>query len=106
MRLLRGITHAHSRYSFDGKLELGQLHDLLSQRGYDFVFMSEHIEELTPDSMARFVSECATLSVKGCVMVPGIEIDALHILIYGIARRLQPGVRWRNWLSSLSSRAR
>jgi len=84
MRTLRGITHVHSCYSFDGKLELGQLHELLSMRGYDFALMSEHIEELTADSMARFVSECALLSAKGCVLVPGIEIDALHILIYGI----------------------
>ncbi len=84
MRTLRGITHVHSRYSFDGKLELSHLHDLLSERGYDFALMSEHIEELTADSMARFVAECATLSAKGCVLVPGIEMDALHILIYGI----------------------
>lgn len=84
MQTLRGITHAHSRYSFDGKMELGDLHELLSTRGYDFALMSEHIEELTADSMARFVSECALLSSKGCVLVPGIEIDDLHILIYGI----------------------
>lgn len=84
MRTLRGITHVHSRYSFDGKLELAQLHDLLTEQGIDFALMSEHIEELTAESMAQFVSECAALSAKGCVLVPGIEIDALHILIYGI----------------------
>ncbi len=82
--MLRGITHAHSTLSFDGKLALCDLQNLLTEAGYDFCLMSEHIETQDRDSMARMLDQYARLPENDCLMVPGIEIDDLHILLYGI----------------------
>ncbi len=82
--MLRGITHAHSTFSFDGKLSVGDLQKLLTESGYEFCLMSEHIETLDRESIDRMLNEYARLPTDRCLMVPGIEIDDLHILLYGI----------------------
>jgi hypothetical protein len=81
--MLRGIAHAHSTYSFDGKLQLTDLQRLLTNAQVDFCLMSEHVEGLSYDVIVRMLGEYADMSSRGCLMIPGIEIDDLHILLYG-----------------------
>lgn len=83
---LKGISHIHSTFSFDGKVEIQKLHEFFAGHGFDFVLMSEHIETLDLSRMQEIYDACIRVSTKECVLIPGIEIDDLHILIFGIAR--------------------
>ena len=83
---LKGISHVHSTFSFDGKVEIDKVHEFFAHRGFDFVLLSEHIETLDLPRMQEIYDACARVSTAQCLLIPGIEIDELHILIFGIAR--------------------
>jgi hypothetical protein len=83
---LKGISHIHTTFSFDGKVEIEKLHEFFAGHGFDFVLMSEHIETLDLARMQEIYDACERVSTSECVFIPGIEIDDLHILIFGIAR--------------------
>ncbi len=100
MQILRGVAHVHSTYSFDGRLPLPDLAGFLAGQGLDFVLMSEHVESLDPGKVRRFVADCSRLSNESFLLIPGIEIDELNALFYGIQRRADGKIRriWRdNW---------
>jgi hypothetical protein len=82
--MLQGIAHAHSTHSFDGRLGLRELQTLLSEAKIDFCLMSEHVESLDYEKIGAMLADYAALPRGGCLMIPGIEIDDLHILIYGV----------------------
>jgi hypothetical protein len=83
---LKGISHIHSTFSFDGKVEIEKVHEFFAGHGFDFVLMSEHVETLDLGRMQEIYDACARVSTSRCVLIPGIEIDDLHILIFGITR--------------------
>lgn len=72
--ILKGIYHAHSTYSSDGKIPLAELKKLLMESGFRFVVMTEHAEDMTPDSLKRYYDECLALSDDQFVCIPGLEI--------------------------------
>lgn len=82
--MLKGVTHIHSTYSFDGTLDLQELRLFFEARGLDFVLMSEHIEELNLQKIRSFIADCGKFSSEKCLLVPGIEMDELNIVIFGI----------------------
>jgi hypothetical protein len=84
--ILKGACHVHTTFSFDGKVEIARLHDFFASNGFDFVLMSEHIEHLDLARMHQIYDACQSVSNEQCVLIPGIEIDELHILIFGMAR--------------------
>ena len=84
-RRLQGVAHVHSTYSFDGRLKMPELAQFLRDRGVNFVLLSEHVESLTPESIRQFIAEAATVSDESFLIIPGIEIDALHALFYGVS---------------------
>src|ERR1017187_5290866 len=87
--MLQGIAHAHSTHSFDGHLSLRELQSLLTDAKIDFCLMSEHVESLDYEKIVAMLAGYAALPSGGCLMIPGIEIDDLHILIYGVTA-IQP----------------
>ncbi len=80
-----GVLHLHSHYSYDAKLSLSELKDLLRERGVAFACVTEHTDELTTEAAARFVAECRALSDATFCMIPGFEISYqdTHILAPG-----------------------
>ena len=87
--ILRGMAHVHSRWSYDGCHDLGEIVARAQARRLDFVLMSEHNRTLTDATMARFVSQCeAATDATGVLVIPGIECEAtpdfVHILAYGV----------------------
>lgn len=87
--ILRGMAHAHSRWSYDGCHDLDEIVARASRRGLDFVLMSEHNRTLTDETMSAFVAQCEALTHAGDVLVvPGIECEAtpdyVHVLGYGV----------------------
>jgi len=85
-----GILHVHTTYSHDGKLNLSELVRLCKVREYKFLIVTEHAEDMTRESMAKFVQECKLLSNKDLVVIPGLEFmcDDVHILGLGIVEIL------------------
>jgi len=81
---LRGVAHVHSKHSFDGRLPLAGLAAFFQERRLDFVLLSEHVESLDAPKVASLIAECAVLSSPSFLLIPGIEIDALHALFYGV----------------------
>jgi hypothetical protein len=82
---ITGVAHVHSRYSYDGKLTLLQLRDLLVSEGHSFCFMSEHTDALTKEEAIQFVQECKALTTSSFVFIPGFEVpyQNAHILMFG-----------------------
>jgi hypothetical protein len=80
-----GVAHIHSTYSFDGRVKLSEIADYFRSRGLDFVLMSEHVEELSAQHMRQFVRECRQLSDETFKMIPGIEMDEFHVLLFGVS---------------------
>ena len=83
---ISGIIHAHSSYSYDGKLSLPELKELTVSRGLGFVCMTEHTDELTKERASEFVKECETLSDSTFRFIPGFEVPfgRAHILMVGM----------------------
>lgn len=81
-----GIIHAHSTYSYDAKLSLRELKELCQKNGVQFVCMTEHTDELTPERAVEFVRECEALSDETFVFIPGFEVPYrhAHILMVGM----------------------
>jgi hypothetical protein len=72
--IIRGIYHAHSRYSHDGHMSFAELRAAFVARGYDFVIMTEHAEDLTPESYRSFYESCVRESDTSFLFVPGLEV--------------------------------
>jgi hypothetical protein len=102
MPTIRGVAHVHSTYSFDGTLDLAQLGRFFRERGIDFVLMSEHVETLDPEKIAAFISDCERYSDSGFQLIPGIEIDDLNALFFGI-QPVKPWVRVEDLARQLSA---
>ena len=84
MTIYRGITHAHSTYSFDGTMSLQEIRTLCLKAGYTFALMTEHVEGMSNDGFAAFLLECQQLSDEDFLFVPGLEFHAECVSTNGI----------------------
>jgi predicted metal-dependent phosphoesterase TrpH len=86
--IVRGVTHLHSTYSYDGKVPLDQLRALLVERGIQFACVTEHTDKFTKEQAEAFVWECGELSDERFVFVPGFEVPykRAHILMIGATK--------------------
>jgi hypothetical protein len=86
----KGALHVHSDLSHDGKMSLPCVAEFYRSRGYSFVAMGEHSQDMSADSVKRLVTQCASLSDAGFCMIPGIEFTctptALHVLGVGVVQ--------------------
>ncbi len=88
---ITGILHAHSTYSYDGKLTLSEFRALCIEKGIQFVCMTEHTDELDAAQAEAFVRECDSLSDDRFRFVPGFEVpyhiegteEHAHVLMIG-----------------------
>jgi predicted ATP-grasp superfamily ATP-dependent carboligase len=69
----KGIIHCHSKFSYDGKLELSELCDLLRKEGFHFVALTEHTLGLNADRYKEFVNACRQQSDNKFLAIPGLE---------------------------------
>lgn len=83
--IYRGLLHAHSTHSYDGKLSLTELKAEAMARGLSFICMTEHTDQMTPEGARAFVAECRSLSDQSFVFVPGFEVPYgyAHVLHFG-----------------------
>lgn len=85
MKEIRGILHAHSAYSYDAKIPLRELKDLLKGKGLQFACMTEHTDKMTSENARAFVEECNALSDETFRFIPGFEVPykKTHVLMIG-----------------------
>lgn len=87
MKLLKGIIHVHSSYSYDGQHSLEEIAQYGVKRGYSFIGMSEHSDTLNRERMAKYVKDCQAVSTSSCLVIPGIEFTCennLHLVGLGV----------------------
>ena len=89
--IYRGVFHAHSQHSFDGKEPLARLCAELRSRGYHFLLLTEHDDTLDAATYERICSECNGLSGPDFLAVPGIEVrcwrnerEQCHVAALGV----------------------
>lgn len=82
MKTIRFAQHCHSEYSHDGESTFLEMVEKAKEQKIDFLFMTEHAEDLNPTLWAKFVVDCQNAS-QGIYIVPGLEFrtaEGPHIL--------------------------
>lgn len=104
---IKGIIHAHSSYSYDGELSLTELRELATSRGFQFICMTEHTDELTKEKAEAFVRECDALSDSTFRFIPGFEVPfgRAHVLMVGMREFLGTYAESLNALRAWTMRA-
>ena len=87
------LLHVHSSFSYDSKTDLADIARVAREQGIACVLMSEHNNQMTPESMARFVERCDELSDGSLLIVPGLELayasNRIHLLAFGIRQYIE-----------------
>lgn len=81
----KGIVHAHSNHSYDGKLTLAELRARLIEQGLQFACMTEHSDNYTPEQVVAAVQDCRAHSDEAFLFISGFEVpfEWTHTLVIG-----------------------
>ena len=80
--LIEGALHVHSNLSHDGQMTVEEVAAFYRMRGYHFVCMAEHSEDMDAAKLETLRRLAAAVSDEGFCMISGLEYrvsDALHI---------------------------
>jgi hypothetical protein len=89
VRRFKGAIHLHTTFSHDGVLTLPELASFLRGKGYDFLAITEHSQDMTGDKLALLERQSAELSGDTFLIIPGIEFNCtgtIHILGLGVTQ--------------------
>jgi hypothetical protein len=84
---LRGAIHMHTTLSYDGTMSLAELAKFLKYKGFNFMAITEHSQDVNEDMMIKLEEESKALSTDDFLIIPGIEFtcsDNIHILGLGV----------------------
>lgn len=85
----KGIIHAHSTFSHDATDELEVWAETLTREGLNFVFLTEHVEDLTQSTFTEYVEACRLNSTEHRLIIPGLEYtfeaddSRIEVLLFG-----------------------
>ncbi len=86
--IIKGICHVHSRYSYDGTLDLDELMNIYAKKGFNFMLLTEHAEKgMSETRYDQIKNECKRLSKNKFILIPGLEYisyQSYHILAIGL----------------------
>lgn len=90
---IKGVSHLHTVYSYDGKLTLRELKDLLIKRGIHVALITEHTDTMSSKEGEAFIAECRKESGGDILLIPGFEVPYknAHILMIGAERFVKGG---------------
>jgi histidinol phosphatase-like PHP family hydrolase len=77
----------HTSLSHDGKLSLAQLKSFLQERSYQFICVTDHSPDVSPEQWEMFKQECRRLTDSDFIIVPSIEYtctDRIDIMGIGL----------------------
>lgn len=83
---VRGALHVHSKLSRDGTMTIAELAQWYWRRGYHFLAMGEHAEDLDTAKVQALLDQSSESSNDEFCVIPGIEFaatDLIHILGIG-----------------------
>lgn len=86
---IRGALHVHSTLSRDGTMTIAELARYFKQKGYQFVAMGEHAEDLDSAKVQALREESAANSDDQFCVIPGIEFAVtrqIHIVGIRVVR--------------------
>jgi hypothetical protein len=89
--LIKGALHIHTDFSHDGELTLATVAQLYRNRGFHFVCITEHSQDMDEEKVVVLRQLAESLSGPCFRIIPGIEYsckDALHIVGAGCDRLL------------------
>ena len=84
---LQGVVHAHSDFSHDGTMRVGEMAAFFRARGASFLCLTEHADDFDDAKMAAFVAECDRAGDSVLRVIPGLELptpEGLHVLALGL----------------------
>jgi len=79
-----GTLHCHSTFSRDGFYELDELARRMKRKGFSFLLMTEHQEDMDQRAFARFVTACDQAGGDDFLMVPGLEFHEECLIFLGL----------------------
>lgn len=82
---VRGITHFHSDWSYDGSWPLAKISSYLKRAGYNCVFMTEHDKTFNDEKWQTYQNACNENSTKDFLIVPGIEYSDRSNIVHTMA---------------------
>lgn len=88
---IKGAIHIHTLASHDGELSLSQITDHYRSRGFQFICITEHSQDMTESKIRMLRQESESLSGENFCVLAGIEYsckDALHIVGVGCLQLL------------------
>jgi predicted metal-dependent phosphoesterase TrpH len=80
-------VHLHTTYSHDGVLSLDQLATFLRARGFDFMAVTEHSQDMSESTLAALEAQSQQLTTSEFLVIPGMEFTCtgtIHILGLGV----------------------
>ena len=83
----KGALHIHSNLSRDGTLSIAELAQWYSSKGYQFLALTEHAEDMDRGKIETLVTDCARYSSENFCLIPGLEFACtprLHIPAIGV----------------------
>jgi predicted metal-dependent phosphoesterase TrpH len=92
----KGALHVHSTLSRDGTMTIPNLARFYREKGYDFIAMGEHSEDLDTEKIQILQEQCASNSDNAFCVIPGLEFTCrggFHIFgmgAVGLTRDVDP----------------
>lgn len=93
---LKGALHVHSTLSHDGTLTIEELAEWYVRRGYQFIAIGEHSQDMSEEKVEILKNQSAQHSGNGFCIIPGIEYTCkggIHIFglgALGLTREMDP----------------
>ena len=87
----RGALHIHTTFSHDGAMSLSAVAELYKRKGFDFICIAEHSQDIGEHEAAILCAQADALSSEAFLVIPGIEYscpDRLHIAGIGCTAQL------------------
>ena len=82
---LKGALHVHSTLSRDGAMTIEELAEWYVERGYQFIAIGEHSEDMSEEKVEILKRQSARHSRDGFCIIPGIEYScAAGIHLFGL----------------------
>jgi hypothetical protein len=84
---IRGALHVHSTLSRDGTMTIEELARYFRQKGFQFLAMGEHAEDLDEAKVQALREQSAANSIDQFCVIPGIEFAVtrqVHIVGIGV----------------------
>jgi len=89
---VRGAVHVHSTLSRDGTMTIAELTGYFREKGYQFLALSEHAEDMDEAKVQALREQSAANSDDEFCVIPGIEFAVtrqIHIVGVGIVNLIR-----------------